>query len=72
MAIIGVASNCTQPVAYKDQVNNGILIHFIWLAFSRWMVVIKLIAVNIDEKPKIKAAAIVNETFVFVETLKGT
>ena len=66
MARTGVASICTQPVAYSVHGNAGIRNQPIPGARIRWMVVTKLRPVRIDENPRTKTPMTAIETFAGV------
>ena len=69
---MGVASSCTQDVAYTDQVNRGICSHPIPLILMRWTVVMKFRPVSMEAMPRTNAASMVTTTLVWVSMLKGT
>ena len=69
MPRMGVASTCTQAVAYSDQGNSGMRIQFMPTARRRWMVVMKLMPVRIEENPITNAPSTAMVTLVPVVTL---
>ncbi len=69
IATIGVARICTQAVAYSAQTNSGIRCHVMPGARRRWIVVMKLMPVRIEENPNTKAANTAKETLVPVRML---
>ncbi len=68
---MGVARSWIQEVEYRAQLMRGMRNHFIPGARRRWMVVMKLMPVSMDEKPRMKAANTARLTLVPVFRLKG-